>query len=144
MSERIDASRRWRQSQEEVEPAQLQKRRLADAMRVVIERLVTSDAPEDELALAADRLEQYAEHLSKVYVAFSSITGIGIILVFGSDNLDEVIALAGQSPTYRSLELHRVAVMASMGVALLFWAALWLVFFLRVRRQGLEQVKWRE
>ena len=40
-----------------------QKRRLAAAMRRVIERLVTTEAPEDELHTAADRLERYAEHL---------------------------------------------------------------------------------
>lgn len=41
-----------------------QKRRLADAMRLVIERLVPSDAPEDELRAAADGLERYAEALA--------------------------------------------------------------------------------
>jgi acyl-coenzyme A thioesterase PaaI-like protein len=40
-----------------------QKRRLADAMRLVIERLVPSNAPEDELRRAADGLERYAEQL---------------------------------------------------------------------------------
>jgi len=40
-----------------------QKRRLAAAMRLVIERLITTEAPEDELRIAADRLERYAEHL---------------------------------------------------------------------------------
>ena len=40
-----------------------QKRRLARAMRLVIERLVPSNAPEDELRLAADGLERYAEAL---------------------------------------------------------------------------------
>jgi len=40
-----------------------QKRRLAAAMRLVIERLVTTEAPEDELRVAADRLERYAERL---------------------------------------------------------------------------------
>lgn len=40
-----------------------QKRRLTDAMRQVIERLVTTEAPEDELRVAADRLERYAAHL---------------------------------------------------------------------------------
>ena len=40
-----------------------QKRRLADAMRLVIERLVPSNAPEDELRAAADGLERYAERL---------------------------------------------------------------------------------
>jgi len=40
-----------------------QKRRLAQAMRDVIERLVPSNAPEDELGRAADALERYAEAL---------------------------------------------------------------------------------
>lgn len=40
-----------------------QKRRLAKAMRLVIERLVPSNAPEDELRRAADGLERYAEAL---------------------------------------------------------------------------------
>ncbi len=41
-----------------------QKRRLADAMRLVIERLVPSNAPVDELRAAATGLERYAEALS--------------------------------------------------------------------------------
>jgi acyl-coenzyme A thioesterase PaaI-like protein len=41
-----------------------QKRRLARAMRLVIERLVPSNAPEDELRRAADALERYAEALN--------------------------------------------------------------------------------
>jgi acyl-coenzyme A thioesterase PaaI-like protein len=41
-----------------------ERRRLAEAMRLVIERLIASDAPEDELRVAADRLEQYAERLA--------------------------------------------------------------------------------
>lgn len=40
-----------------------EKRRLSAALRNVIERIVTTEAPEDELRLAADRLERYAEHL---------------------------------------------------------------------------------
>jgi len=40
-----------------------QKRRLARAMRLVIERLVPSNAPEDELRRAAEGLERYAEAL---------------------------------------------------------------------------------
>ncbi|MBI4517906.1 MAG: PaaI family thioesterase [Deltaproteobacteria bacterium] len=43
----------------------VQKRRLAYAMRAVIERLVTTEAPEAELRVAAERLEQYAERLKK-------------------------------------------------------------------------------
>jgi len=42
-----------------------QKRRLADAMRLVIERLVPSNAPEEELRAAADGLERYAERLAE-------------------------------------------------------------------------------
>lgn len=42
-----------------------QKRRLADAMRLVIDRLVPSNAPVDELVQAADALERYAEQLKK-------------------------------------------------------------------------------
>ncbi|MBW2273623.1 MAG: PaaI family thioesterase [Deltaproteobacteria bacterium] len=41
-----------------------QKRRLADAMRLVIERLVPSNAPVEELKIAADGLERYAEALT--------------------------------------------------------------------------------
>jgi acyl-coenzyme A thioesterase PaaI-like protein len=40
-----------------------QKRRLAGAMRLVIERLVPSNAPVDELRAAAEGLERYAEAL---------------------------------------------------------------------------------
>ncbi len=40
-----------------------QKRRLADAMRLVIERLVPSNAPTEELRAAAEGLERYAEAL---------------------------------------------------------------------------------
>lgn len=40
-----------------------QKRRLATAMRLVIERLVPSNAPTSELSEAADALERYAEAL---------------------------------------------------------------------------------
>lgn len=40
------------------------RRRLAAAMRLVIERLTASDAPEAELRRAAERLEDYAAHLA--------------------------------------------------------------------------------
>ena len=42
----------------------VEKRRLAAAMREVIQRLVESDAPEGELSRAADALESYAKQLS--------------------------------------------------------------------------------
>ncbi|MFP8881910.1 MAG: hypothetical protein VCE43_21785, partial [Myxococcota bacterium] len=41
-----------------------QKRRLAAAMRLVIERLVPSNAPEGELRLATEGLERYADALT--------------------------------------------------------------------------------
>lgn len=42
-----------------------QKRRLASALRIVIERVVPSDAPAEELSRAADALERYAEQLEQ-------------------------------------------------------------------------------
>jgi acyl-coenzyme A thioesterase PaaI-like protein len=55
---------RWEaSSRDPLTGAQAEKRRLAAAMRLVIERLVRSDAPEDELARAADALERYAVQL---------------------------------------------------------------------------------
>lgn len=52
------------------------RRRLAAAMRAVIERLITSDAPAAELERAATQLESYAAHLAthpqrKRYVGFA-------------------------------------------------------------------------
>jgi acyl-coenzyme A thioesterase PaaI-like protein len=52
-----DATKAWGQEAWE------QKRRLARAMRLVIERLVPSNAPEAELRRAAEGLERYAEAL---------------------------------------------------------------------------------
>jgi acyl-coenzyme A thioesterase PaaI-like protein len=54
----------WQASAMDASGAWGGKRRLAAAMRVVIERLVTSDAPEQELSAAADALERYAERLT--------------------------------------------------------------------------------
>ena len=53
----------WDASSMSASGAWAQKRRLATAMRQVIERLMRSDAPEEELAAAADGLERYAERL---------------------------------------------------------------------------------
>lgn len=54
----------WNAGLGEASEAWQQKRRLASAMRLVIERLVASSAPEDELRRAAEQLERYAEHLA--------------------------------------------------------------------------------
>jgi acyl-coenzyme A thioesterase PaaI-like protein len=60
----FDRKRHWELSPEKgAMGAWVQKRRLADAMRTVIDRLVQSNAPEDELRAAADALERYAEQL---------------------------------------------------------------------------------
>jgi hypothetical protein len=61
-TDRTRAREAWEHSKEE-SSKWAQKRRLADAMRLVIERLVPSNAPEEELRRAADGLERYAEAL---------------------------------------------------------------------------------
>ena len=55
---------RWESKLDESPASWKEKRRLAAAMRVVISRLVETDAPEAELAAAADALERYAERLA--------------------------------------------------------------------------------
>jgi len=57
-------TRRWEANQLPAAGSWAERRRLAEAMRLVIERLTSSDAPKDELRVAAERLEQYAEHLA--------------------------------------------------------------------------------
>jgi len=56
---------RWETARSEVSGAWLEKRRLAAAMRSVIARLVEIEAPEAELAAAADGLERYAARLAQ-------------------------------------------------------------------------------
>ncbi len=68
--------RRWEANQNLASGVWSARRRLASAMRAVIERLITSDAPEPELQRAAAQLESYAEHLAthpvrKRYVGFA-------------------------------------------------------------------------
>jgi acyl-coenzyme A thioesterase PaaI-like protein len=55
---------RWEAQKPATSGAWVQKRRLATAMRLVISRLVQSDAPEHELGRAADALEEYSERLA--------------------------------------------------------------------------------
>jgi acyl-coenzyme A thioesterase PaaI-like protein len=55
---------RWEASQLPVTGIWLARRRLAAAMRLVIERLIVSDAPADELDAVAVRLEGYGDHLA--------------------------------------------------------------------------------
>ena len=56
---------RWLSTAADVPGVWRERRRIAAALRVVIERLVTSDAPESELREAADALERYAERLKQ-------------------------------------------------------------------------------
>jgi acyl-coenzyme A thioesterase PaaI-like protein len=67
---------RWEANQTLLTGVWSARRRLASAMRAVIERLITSDAPEAELQRAAQQLEDYAEHLAnhpkrRRYVGFA-------------------------------------------------------------------------
>ena len=55
--------RRWEGEGAQQRGVWAERRRLAEAVRRVIERLTTTEAPEPELRVAADRMEQYAEHL---------------------------------------------------------------------------------
>ncbi len=77
----------WQASSEPVEGVWAQKRRLATAMRRVIDLLVTSDAPEEELSQAAGRLEQYADHLEshpqgRPYSGFGEAANAGSVGAF--------------------------------------------------------------
>ena len=69
-----------------------QKRRLARAMRLVIERLVPSNAPEEELRAAAEGLERYAEAL-KAHPRLKHFHGYA-----ESANAGDVGAFFDQSP----------------------------------------------
>jgi acyl-coenzyme A thioesterase PaaI-like protein len=77
----------WEAAKMDATGAWAEKRRLAEAMRVVIERLTTSDAPEDELRRAADGLERYAERLASHpqatrYVGFAESANAGDVAGF--------------------------------------------------------------
>lgn len=61
----VKVIREWGIDSQPPNEAWAEKRRLAAAMRNVIENLVTSDAPADELARAANGLERYAESLTR-------------------------------------------------------------------------------
>jgi len=82
----------WHPEPAEVNGALAQKRRLAGAMRLVIERLVPSDAPEGELRLAAEGLERYAEAL-KAHPRLGHFRGYA-----ESANAGDVGAFFDQSP----------------------------------------------
>jgi acyl-coenzyme A thioesterase PaaI-like protein len=77
----------WMVAAAEAKGAWAAKRRLAAAMRQVIDRLVTSDAPQAELEAAADALERYAEQLAKhprrkLPAGFSEVANAGDVAGF--------------------------------------------------------------
>jgi len=89
----FDRKIHWELSPEkEAMGAWVQKRRLAEAMRQVIGRLVQSNAPEDELRRAAEALERYAEQLSS-HERLKRYEGYG-----ESANTGDVGAFVDQSP----------------------------------------------
>lgn len=66
----------------ELTPRHLEMRRLADAARLVIERLVSTGAPEEALVVAADALEQVAAALDEyphgsIYEGFAEAANSG-------------------------------------------------------------------
>jgi acyl-coenzyme A thioesterase PaaI-like protein len=71
-----------------------ERRRLAAALRRVIEHLTVADTPEDELRAAADRLEDYAAHLAshprRPYLGFAetAISQPGEALEAGGGHFD--------------------------------------------------------
>jgi acyl-coenzyme A thioesterase PaaI-like protein len=84
-----------------------ERRRLATAMRRVIERLVRSDAPEAELAAAADRLEEYAAHLethprNPRYEGFAEASTAGDVRAF----LDQSPVIGLANPLAPPLDLR--------------------------------------
>lgn len=85
----------------------VERRRLAAAMRRVIELLVRSDAPEAELRTAADRLEEYAAHLethprNPRYEGFAEASTAGDVRAF----LDQSPVIGQANPLAPPLELR--------------------------------------
>ncbi len=77
----------WSAAGSDVTGAWAERRRLAKAMREVIERLTTSDAPEEELRAAADGLERYAARLAthprrQLPVGFGESSNAGDVAAF--------------------------------------------------------------
>ena len=64
MSEQQSWVERWANQEGDVSPRRLEMRRLAEAGRVVIERLASTDAPHDVIERAARHLEAAAEELA--------------------------------------------------------------------------------
>ncbi len=100
-------TRRWRANELPATGAWAERRRLAAAMREVIERLIVSDAPEEELREAARRLEQYAAHLDghpkrNRYEGFSE----SALAEGGSEHFDYSPLIGRSNPLAPPIEMH--------------------------------------
>ncbi len=82
--DRTRSRARWEEGDFPASGAWTVRRRLAAAMRSVIERLTTSDAPEEELELAAQRLEEYASHLAR-HPRHNRYEGVSETVLAGAD-----------------------------------------------------------
>lgn len=97
----------WSATSAAASGAWAQKRRLAAAMRLVIERLVSTDAPEDELRLAADGLERYAKRLEthprrRRPVGFAEAANAGDVAAF----FDQSPLIGHSNPMAPPMALH--------------------------------------
>jgi acyl-coenzyme A thioesterase PaaI-like protein len=73
---------RWMMSSEDISPRRAEMRRLADAGRLVIERMAATDAPHDAIERAAELLEAAAAELSgpgrqRTYEGFAESANAG-------------------------------------------------------------------
>ena len=82
-----------------VTPQRLEMRRLADAMRLVIERLVATRAPQEQLAEAATALEAIAAQLEG-YPQGHTFEGFAAI-----DGSDRIFTTAVLFPDGRKIQL---------------------------------------
>lgn len=76
---------RWQEpAEEELPPRRIEMRRLADSMRVIIERLVATDAPVEMLAEAADELARVAVDFDR-FAPAKRYEGFGEVTLGGGD-----------------------------------------------------------
>ena len=95
-----------------------QKRRLADAMRTVIDRLVASAAPEEELRAAAEALERYAERLASHprlprFMGYAEAANSGDVLAF----FDQSPLMGLANPLAPPITMARTGPRSVVGIA---------------------------
>jgi len=98
--------KRWEAHQEPVASVWQARRRLAAVMRRVIEGLITSDAPAEELGIAADRLEGYAKRLEghprrERYDGYAESA-----LAEGGGHFDYSPLIGGSNPLAPPIQMH--------------------------------------